>query len=297
MGNFTVEPDEVDLPRGATAGARRKWVRWQGKAVTALSQNSHRAYLFPVLTPEGVALTAEAPIDHPHHSSLTIGTDHFDVAYIYGESREERGTYNFYVNDTFQGRAAGRTLETSLHWEELASDHLSIDQQVEWQGPAEWGAPNRRTLAIETRTIDIHVSKRSNEITVTSRLEPTKWEISIGPTRHAYFTVRIADGLRVVDGGKLTDSEGAIGGNSVSKGNAVWVNASGIGPHSKRAGLTVIPRATDGIPHWYAHDWGSIALNPFLNKKQVIGVGDSLELSVTYIAYDGDMPIAPVIES
>ena len=291
MGNFTVEPDEVDLPRGATAGARRKWVRWQGKTITALSQNSHRAYLFPVLTPGGVPITAEAPIDHPHHSSLTIGTDHFDVSYIYGERRQEQGNYNFYVNDTFQGRAAGRTLETSLQWEELASDHLCINQRVEWQGPIEWGAPNRRTLAIETRTIDIHATERSNEITLTSRLEPTEWAVSIGPTRHAYFTVRIADGLRVVDGGTLIDSEGAIGGNSVSNGNAAWVNASGIGPHSKRVCMTVIARAKDGTPHWYAHDWGSIALNPFLNKKRVVVVGDNLEFGVTYVAYDGDSPV------
>ena len=294
MGNFTVEPDEVDLPRGATAGARRKWVRWQGRTITALSQNSHRTYLCPVLTPSGVPLTAEAPIDHPHHSSLTIGTDHFDVAYIYGEGRKEQGNYNFYVNDTFQGRAAGRTIETSLQWEELASDHLCINQRVEWQGPIEWGAPNRRTLAIETRTINIRPNERSNEITLISRLEPTEWEVSIGPTRHAYFTVRMADGLRVVDGGTLIDSEGARGGTSVSNGNAVSVNASGIGPHDKRVGMTVIPRLKDGVPHWYAHDWGSIALNPFLNKKQVIAVGTNLEFGVTYVAYDGDDPISSV---
>ena len=95
----------------------------------------------------------------------------------------------------------------------------------------------------------------------------------------------------MVDGGTLIDSEGAVGGNSVSNGTAAWVNASGIGPHSNRVGKPVIARAKDGPPHWYAHDWGSIALNPFLNKKRVVVVGDSLEFGVTYVAYDGDSPV------
>ena len=73
---------------------------------------------------------------------------------------------------------------------------------LEWQGPIEWGAPERRVLARETRTIDVRTTEESNILDIRSRLEPTQWDIIIGPTRHAYFTVRMADGLRVVDGGK-----------------------------------------------------------------------------------------------
>ena len=80
---------------------------------------------------------------------------------------------------------------------------------LEWQGPIEWGAPERRVLARETRTIDMSARPKSpTSSTSAHSLEPTDWDIVIGPTRHAYFTVRMADGLRIVDGGNIVDADG-----------------------------------------------------------------------------------------
>ena len=113
MKHFSVEPDRVDLPPGATAGARRTWIKRDGRPIAALSQNAYRAYIYPLFTPSGVLVTAESPIDHPHHNSVTIGADHFDCLFVYDGHRTERGTYNFYVNETFQGRATGRITAVS----------------------------------------------------------------------------------------------------------------------------------------------------------------------------------------
>src|SRR3972149_4216764 len=77
MAAFSVETESISLPRGGTPAARRTKVRWKGRAITVLAQGSHRAYLFPVYTPQGVPVTDESPIDHPHHNSITIGADHF----------------------------------------------------------------------------------------------------------------------------------------------------------------------------------------------------------------------------
>ena len=107
--NFTVQYDAVDLPKGATAQARRLKVAWRGRPIAAFSQSAHRAYVYPVFTPAGVAVTGEMPIDHPHHNSITVGADHFNCHFRYAGDRVEDGTYNFYINDIFQGRApAGR---------------------------------------------------------------------------------------------------------------------------------------------------------------------------------------------
>ena len=111
---FSLEPDRVDLPPGATAGARRTWIKRDGRPIAALSQNAYRAYVYsPCSPPSGVSVTAESPIDHPHHNSVTIGADHFDCLFVYDGHRTERGTYNFYVNETFQGRATGRITSVS----------------------------------------------------------------------------------------------------------------------------------------------------------------------------------------
>ena len=211
MTRFSVEPDRVDLPSGATAGARRTWIKRDGRAIAALSQNAYRAYIYPLFTPSGVSVTAESPIDHPHHNSVTVGADHFDCLFVYDGHRTERGTYNFYVNETFQGRATGRISSISVDSRRDRRWHpAQIVQRLEWQGPVEWGAPERRVLALGRRgTIDVRAHlKTSNILDIRSRLEPTEWDIVIGPTRHAYFTVRMADGLRVVDGGKIEDADG-----------------------------------------------------------------------------------------
>ena len=66
MQYFSIDSDAISLPRGAWAKAHRLNVSWNGRPIAALSQGEYRAYLFPVYTPAGFAMTSESPIDHPH---------------------------------------------------------------------------------------------------------------------------------------------------------------------------------------------------------------------------------------
>ena len=130
------------------------------------------------------------------------------------------------MNHTFQGRSPGRIWVASFESEEVPDDHLRVVQQVQWQGPEEWGAPpplGRRLVAEETRTIDIRPGDVANVIDIRSQLRPTEWDISIGPTRHAYFTIRLEDQMRPINGGTLLDSEGRTGETETTHGVADWV--------------------------------------------------------------------------
>ncbi len=289
MTRFSVEPDRVDLPSGATAGARRTWIKGDGRLIAALSQNAYRAYIYPLFTPSGVSVTAESPIDHPHHNSVTIGADHFDCLFVYDGHRTERGTYNFYVNETFQGRAPGRIAAVSLESLGDVDETHRIVQRLEWQGPVEWGAPERRVLATEIRTIEVSTTDRANVLDIRSRLEPTEWDIVIGPTRHAYFTVRMADGLRVVDGGRIVDANGRGAVEAINDNMAAWVDMSAVGPHGREVGVAVVSHPRLKPASWYAHDWGSLALNPFLHEERSIQRGKALELRVTVVTHDGPL--------
>ena len=211
MDNFSLEGDQVALPKGAWAQSHRLNVRWRGKDLTALSQGAFRAYLFPVYTPAGFAVTSESPLDHPHHNSLWIGVDHFNCYLPYSSGALEEANYNFYVNDIFQGRAPGRILGVDVEAEEIADDHLRLVQTLHWQGPIEWGAPERRTLAVETRTIDIRPGEVANLFDVRSQLRAAEWDLHIGPTRHAYFGLRMTEPLRVTNGATMVDAEGRVG--------------------------------------------------------------------------------------
>ncbi len=220
---------------------------------------------------------------------MTIGADHFDCLFVYDGHRTERGTYNFYVNETFQGRATGRIAAVSFDSEEISEDILRVVQRLEWQGPVEWGAAERRVLATEIRTIEVSTTGRANVLDIRSRLEPTEWDIVIGPTRHAYFTVRMADGLRVVDGGRSVDADGRGAVEAINDNTAAWVDMSAVGPHGQEVGVTVVSHSCPNPAAWYAHEWGSVAFNPFLHEERSIQRGKALELRVTVVAHDGPL--------
>ena len=103
--------------------ARRLKVSWHGRPITALSQGLRRAYLYPLYTPAGIAVTAEAPVDHPHHQSVAVMIDDF-IKY----EADELGNiweswYNFYQDETSRGRTPGRIVATTTECTEIAGDH------------------------------------------------------------------------------------------------------------------------------------------------------------------------------
>ncbi len=300
MKNFSVETEYISLPHAATPRARRTKVGWRGRAIAVLAQGDYRAYLYPVYTPQGVAVTDESPRDHPHHNSITVGSDHINCHFppLLPEmtSLVEYGNYNLYVNDTFQGRSPGRVVATTTESTEVAEDHLRVVQSLQWQGPIEWAAPERRNLADETRTIDIYPGDKANIIDLRSQLRPTEWDLSIGPTRHAYFTIRLAEGLREIDGGTSSDSEGRNGAARISGNKADWIDGSGPAPHGKNAGIAVFKFASAGDVPWHIFDWGTINLNPIFDDTWHIKRGAEVDIAIRIVVHDGDASEAGVAE-
>ena len=299
LEHFSVSTEQLDLPRAATPQARRVAVAWRGRPICAFTQGQHRCYLYPLYSPGGVPLTAESPVDHPHHDSITVGADmlraKFPPLTPAISPLTESGTYNLYANNVFQGRAPGRTWTVDINTTEVAPDHLRVVQTVQWQGPEEWGATDgRRVLALETRTTDIRPGDVVNSVDIRSQLRPTDWDLTIGPTRHAYFTVRLAYGLRVVDGGTLIDADGRSGGAAITNHASAWVDASGPAPHDATAGLTILGHASTAHVPWVAYDWGTVNVNPFAREAAALPRGDTLELGIRLLAHDGDAVEADV---
>ena len=294
MQSFSIDSDAISLPRGAWAKAHRLNVSWRGRSIAALSQGEYRAYLFPVYTPAGFAVTSESPIDHPHHNSLWIGADHFHCHLPFSTNAYEEATYNFYVNDTFQGRAPGHIVSVSVEETEVSENHLRLIQTLNWQGPSEWGAPQGRILAVETRTIDIYPGETANLVDIRSQLSPTDWDINIGPTRHAYFGVRMVESLRATAGATLIDSAGRSGGAAISGGDADWVDCSGQIAADRCVGVAVFRYPCTVNALWYIADWGTLAVNPFAREGRMIKHGEILDLAVRVVVHDGDAETAGI---
>ena len=294
MSHFDVDVETQDVAGSPTPKLRRVAVRWKGRPILDLTQGTFRSYIFPLYSPSGVPLTSETPSDHPHHNSVVASADAVFVKLppqIRSLSNEiEEATYNLYVNEIFQGRAPGRIWATAVETKERGPDRLTLVQSLQWQGPVEWGAPTdigRRVIAQETRTIDIRPGEVTNVVDLRSQLRPTQWDLTIGPARHAYFTVRVEDSLRPSGGATMIDSEGRVGAASISGGTADWVDISGEVAHGRTAGLTVMLHSSlDGAP-LYCADYGTITINPFMRARGVIDRGQELDLAIRLLAHDG----------
>lgn len=296
MESFSILEDRIELAQGAWAASHRLGVRWRGRRILSLSQGPYRPYLYPVFTPAGFAVTSESPADHPHHSSIWVALDRVRCRFPYSSDETEEGTYNFYVNGTFQGRAPGRILTTGVESEELAPDHLRIQLNLQWRGPEEWAASEGRVLLTETRTLDIRPGERANRIDVRSRLQAGQWGLELGPTRHGLFGVRLIEALTVTHGGRLLDSEGREGGRDISRESADWVDGSGTLGRGVRAGVALFPHSSTAGHPWYVTDWGTLTINPMASRVWSLEPGQNVEFGLRVAVHDGDAREAQVGE-
>lgn len=294
MTPFTLERDAVTLPMGAWAKTERHTLRYRGAPVCAFTQGVFRAYLYPVYTPAGFAVTEESPADHSHHNSVWVGADHVHCRFPLAGHRVEEGTYNFYVNEPFQGRAPGRIEQVALESLTVSDRHARVTQTLDWRGPVEWAAPAGRVLARETRVTDVRPGNRAHLVTLTSRLAPTDWDLVLGPTRHAYFGVRVAESMRVIGGGTLIDADGRRGGDAVTGALARWIDYTGPVSARERAGIVVVPGREPPVGPWFATDWGTIAVNPLAVEARRLVRGDTLELRVGLAVHDGELTPAEI---
>jgi hypothetical protein len=287
-GEFTLTTDDIALPAGAFARTHRQTLMLDGRPVLGLTQGRQRPYVFPLFTPAGFAVTSESPADHPHHNSFWIAADHVHGRMRAADSRTEEYTYNFYVDETFQGRAPG-SLTVAKTTAEPLDGGIAITQEIEWRGPIEWAAPAGRSVARETRTLTIRTDAHMHVIDVDSRLRATDWDFSLGPTRHAYFNIRVANSMTVPFGGKVMDDRGVAGGQAISGAGARWVDFSGPVGGGNCAGVAVFPDPRDHDDMWwFVADWGVVTVGPFRLAQRVVGKGDELRARYRVLVHDGD---------
>jgi hypothetical protein len=288
LPGFRLVEDDIALPPGAFARTHRKTLMQGERPVLGLTQGRQRPYVYPLFTPAGFAVTSESPADHPHHNSLWIAADHVHGRMPAADGRIEEYTYNFYVDETFQGRAPGALIvtDTRAHCD---GDAIAITQDIEWRGPVEWAAPAGRLVAREIRTLAIRTDTQMHVIDVDSRLRAADWDFSLGPTRHAYFNIRVANSMTVPFGGEVVDDRGMAGGEALSGAGARWVDFSGPVGGGHRAGITVFPDSRDHDDMWwFIADWGVVTIGPFRLRQRVVSKGDELRARYRVLVHDGD---------
>ncbi|MCC7114461.1 MAG: PmoA family protein [Burkholderiales bacterium] len=289
------DAEAIALPQGAWARTHRRYVTRDGRPLIALTSGEYRPYVYPLATPSGVAVTSEAPADHPHHHSLWIGADHVHAQVPASEGRVEEYTYNFYLDEVFQGRAPGRIVETGVRFAARGDDGATIVQSLEWRGPVEWAAPQGRSILAEVRTTTIAVERDATLVHQRSRLAPVTWPVRLGPTRHAYFNVRVAETMQAVFGGRILDDRGATIGATQTP-SARWIDYVGPVGGGREAGVALVPLTDVDDGWWFVADWGVVTWGPFRRTARALALGESLSLESCVIAHDGDIGPARLAE-
>ena len=284
---LTLDAAAIQLPQGAWARTQRRYLKQDGRPLLAFTGGDYRPYVYPLLTPSGIAVTSEAPADHPHHHSLWIGADHVHAQVPASEGRIEEYTYNFYLDDVFQGRAPGHIVETATAFRPLG-DAAEVVQSLEWRGPGEWAAPQGRRVLDEERRFTVAVAPDAVAIHLHSRLAPAEWPVRLGPTRHAYFNVRVAETMQAVFGGRMLDERGAPIGATQTPA-ARWIDYVGPVGGGREAGVALMPLRDLDEGWWFVSDWGVVTWGPFRRQARTIAPGETLELACCIVAHDGDI--------
>jgi hypothetical protein len=290
---FALRSEDIDLPLGASAASTRMLVMWNDRPVFGLTQGAFRTYLFPVYSPAGFVLTSESPSDHPHHHSIWVGADHVNL-HVPAEHRTEVYSYNFYVNDVFQGRAPGRIVQTQLQAQE-DGDAMLLTQRLQWLGPREWGAPEGRHVLDETRLTRVrHMADcRAFLLTIRSELSAVGHPVSIGPTRHAWFNARIGPGMAPLHGGQIRSAAA-----SAPQAAPAWQVSTGAVGGGHVAGVALSACMGTGRPDWYVSPWGVMTANPCLHQAlRVEPGGQPLNLSCRMLAFDGTLDDAQITQA
>lgn len=287
MSELCLKRTELDLPEGAWAQGWRTILRSGERAILGFTQGRARNYLFPVTSPAGFAVTAESPADHPHHNAVWIGADHVHAHLAAPSDKTEQATYNFYVDETFQGRAPGRIREVDITGAALGPNAFRVEQALEWRGPIEWGADAGRLLAHESRTTNVSLASDLTAIDVTTRFRPNGHPLTIGPTRHAWFGIRIAEPMTVNEGGRVVDAAGRVGTAQVSGQSSSWIDLSGPVGGGHQAGIAILPDPRETWGAWFVTDWGTVAVNPFVEQARTIDAGGEMTLGMRLIIHDG----------
>ena len=170
-------------------------------------------------------------------------------------------------------------------------------------------------MLVETRTTDIQPGEVSNLLTIRSQLVPgggpsapaglladgtpvpgkpiagsakSPGSVTIGPTKHSYYGVRLADRLHVTHDGVIKDSEGRTNEAEIFDQAADWVDAHGPLAFDKIAGVGVLPDASfDGAP-WFVRDYGSICVSTMRDQAVEITAEQPWDQTARFVIHDGD---------
>ncbi len=243
-----------------------------------------KPYLWPLMAPNGVAVTRAWPMDeagavskdHVHQKSAWF--DHGDVI-PEGVPLTERAQGVKGVDFWAEGRGHGVIVCVEVGKPE--GHHVRTRN--------EWRTLDGKAILNETRTLALHDLGGPRLIVMASDLTPSGGPVVFGDTKEGSFGVRVHDSLRVGERGKInaksriTSAEGKQGEQQCWGHPSDWCDYSGE-IDGKAVGIAVFDDPANAPRScWHVRAYGLMAANPFGREKSgfpaMKGRGDLVRLN------------------
>jgi Family of unknown function (DUF6807) len=259
--------------RIAALRSRRIRVYEEGRMLAAYTIGEWRPYVYPLLTPSGVAVTDEAPADHPYNQSLWLS--HHDV-----------NGHTFWIDGEPAGKITGPLPAATV--ERLPDGAAAVlRHELVWQDPQ--GSP----LLHERRVTAITPARSATLVDVLSERRPAAGPVTFGATKEAGFGIRIHDSLNQDAGGTLVNDRGRSGEAETFDHDADWIDYWGQ-PGDHAAGLALFPHPENPRHPWFTRAYGIVLANHHRTRSQTLQPGERLRLSWRVAAHDGSTEAADV---
>ena len=306
-----VTKDAVEFKSGSAVVARY---------VTA--ESAAKPYLYPVVAPNGVAVTRGWPMDpappmgtkdHVHQKSVWFC--HGDVIpegvelKTKSPNKADKGVDFWSEAKNANGRHGTIKCVKVGEPKRHADDHVSVETHNEWI------TPDGVKILDEVRVVHFTDRPEGRLFAFDITLKATVCPITFGDTKEGSFGIRVRDELRsekrkdtLGGDGVMTNAEGKTGEKDIWGQPGDWVHYAGKA-EGKEIGVAVFNHPTNPRPSWHARAYGLVAANPFgrehsgfpsqKGKTDLLRIekGGELKLKYAVYAHAGDAKAGKVAEA
>ena len=260
-----------------------------------------KPYVWPVLTPSGVAVTRSWPMvpdapgakDHKHQKSAWFCHGDLVVEGHKPQPRKGVAGTDFWSEETGHGRIVLDSEKVAIG--QAAGLNVQVNAGYVWQDSV--GKP----LLRENRQVQFKpIGKTVWLMDWTCQMAASEGSVTFEDTKEGSMGIRVVDALTEKEGGKLINSKGQFGEKNVWGREADWCAYAG-NINGNPVAIAILDHPQN--PHracWHARGYGLMAANPFGRKKSgfpdrkdtaelvKIAKGEKLTLRYGLLVLDGD---------
>jgi len=261
-----------------------------------------RPYLFPVIGPSGRHVTRMGhphdPKGHRHHYSLWVAHHDINGADFWRDrdtpgKQMHRSILAIEDGPGLVGQAdeAGSPRPEGVRG---SPDSAAICVNIAWVNP------EGRELLTEERTYRLtELGNGERLIDLHMRFSPVDGPVTFGPTPFGLAAVRVAKTMTVNDGGgKIENSERAVGEKAIFWKPAEWCDYSGQAAPGEINGVTLMshPSNPGHVPDWHVRSDGWMGACFSREREFVLEAKKTLALRYALYVHRGDAHEAKVAE-